>query len=83
MYFSKVHPAALATQALNDIPLVNGVRAVDTTLLLELSLVDSPLLCEFSLMDSIFPQAQVLKNTYKLCGSRGFTFVEMVSLLSI
>ena len=41
LYFSKVHPAALATQALNDIPLVNGVRAVDTTLLVELSLVDS------------------------------------------
>ena len=41
LYFCKVHPAALATQALNDIPLVNEVRDVDTTLLVEFSLVDS------------------------------------------
>ena len=41
LFASKVDPAAWATQALNDIPLLNGVRAVDSTLLLELSLVYS------------------------------------------
>ena len=41
LFASNVHPAALATQALKDIPLLNGVRAVDSTLPLELSLVYS------------------------------------------
>ena len=40
LFASNVHPAALATQALNEIPLRKGVRAVDTTLLIELSLVE-------------------------------------------
>ena len=39
LFASNVHPAALAIQALNDIPLLNGVLAVDTPLLLELALL--------------------------------------------
>ena len=39
--FSNIHPAALATHALNDFPLVNRVLAVDSSLLHELSYVDS------------------------------------------
>ena len=39
--FSNVHPAALATHAFNDFPLVNRVLAVDSTLLYEPSHVDS------------------------------------------
>ena len=39
--FSNVHPAALATHAFNDFPLVNRVLVVDFTLLYELLLVDS------------------------------------------
>ena len=39
--FSNVHPAALATHAFKDFPLVNRVRAVDSTLLHEHSHVDS------------------------------------------
>ena len=38
---SSVQFLALYAQAQADIPFVNGVRAVDTTLLLEFSLVDS------------------------------------------
>ena len=41
LYFSNVHPAALATHALNDIPRVNRVLAVDSTLLHDTSLVES------------------------------------------
>ena len=39
--FSNVHPAALATHAFKDFPLVNRVLAVDSTLLHEPSHVDS------------------------------------------
>ena len=39
--FSNVHPAALATHAFNDFPLVNLVLAVDSSLVLDTSLIDS------------------------------------------
>ena len=39
--FSNVHPAALATHAFKDFPLVNRVLAVESTLLHEPSFVDS------------------------------------------
>ena len=67
--FSKVHPAALFTQAFRDIPRLNLVLTNDSVLLHDSSHVDPILVHDTSDVDSMSTQVliQVLKNTYMAC----------------